>query len=367
MFGTSLYSPVQSAGTQWTLGIVDAVVALRVWAWPSRCGRGVRTHPALEPAVLQRAYYLDDIYDAVIGRPGQAFARFCATVIDNKVIDGAVNGVGRLARAVGGGLRRVQTGFVRQYALGIVLGAAVAAGLDDLEGGVMTHDTAFPFLTVLVLLPAGAALAAALVPASLGERGPRGRSYTVGMGGSLATLALAVTIAVRYQAGNGGYRLVSQHVWASSLGISWHLGVDGISVFLVLMAAILFPLAMAGKVPSRPRSFVAWMLLLEAGCLGSFVSLDLILFFLFFELTLVPVYFVIAGWGFSRRGPTRRSSSSYTRSWAPRSCWWGSWPWPSSTSARRAISPSTWSRSARPTWAWPPRCCCSWPSPPPSP
>jgi NADH-quinone oxidoreductase subunit M len=174
--------------------------------------------------------------------------------------------------------------------------------VDDLEGGVMTHDTAFPFLTVLVLLPAGAALAVALIPAALGPRTQRIAVYAVGLAGSLATLALAVTIAVRYHAGNGGYRLVSQHVWAPSLGISWHLGVDGISVFLVLMAALLFPLALvAGKAPRSPRAFVSWMLLLEAGCLGSFVSLDLILFFLFFELTLVPIYFVIAGWGFSRR------------------------------------------------------------------
>jgi len=166
----------------------------------------------------------------------------------------------------------------------------------------MTHDTAFPFLTVLVLLPAGAALAVALIPASIGARAQRAAVYAVGMAGALATLALAVTIALRYQAGNGGYRLVSQHVWASSLGISWHVGVDGISVFLILMAAVLFPLAMvAGKAPPRPRSFVAWMLLLEAGCLGSFVSLDLIMFFLFFELTLVPIYFVIAGGGFANR------------------------------------------------------------------
>jgi NADH-quinone oxidoreductase subunit M len=166
----------------------------------------------------------------------------------------------------------------------------------------MTHDTAFPFLTVLVLLPAGAAIAVALVPASVGVRVQRAAVYSLGLAGSLATLALAITVAVRYRAGDGGYRLVSQHVWASSLGISWHLGVDGISVFLVVMAALLFPLAMvAGKVARSPRAFVGWLLLLEAGCLGSFVSLDLILFFLFFELTLVPVYFVIAGWGFSRR------------------------------------------------------------------
>jgi NADH-quinone oxidoreductase subunit L len=125
VFGSAQYVPHQSAGKLWTLGIVDAVVAVvglgvAFSLWSRRAER-----PELEPAVLQRAYYLDDIYDAVIARPGQAFARFCATVIEVKVIDGAVNGVGRLTRAAGGSLRRVQTGYVRQYALGIVLGAVL--------------------------------------------------------------------------------------------------------------------------------------------------------------------------------------------------------------------------------------------------
>jgi NADH-quinone oxidoreductase subunit L len=125
VFGPALYQAHQSAGTQWVLGVVDAVVAvvgLGV-AFPLWSRRAER--PELEPVVLQRAYFLDDIYDAVIARPGQAFARFCATVIEVKVIDGAVNGVGRITRVAGGGLRRVQTGYVRQYALGIVLGAVV--------------------------------------------------------------------------------------------------------------------------------------------------------------------------------------------------------------------------------------------------
>jgi len=166
----------------------------------------------------------------------------------------------------------------------------------------MTHDSAFPFLTVLILLPAGGALAAAVVPSALSERAQRVAAQAIGIATMVAVLALAITITVRYHAGNGDYRLVSQHAWASSLGISWHLGIDGISVFLVLMAALLFPLALlGGPVRRAPRSFVAWLLLLEAGCLGSFVSLDLIMFFLFFELTLVPVYFIIAGWGFARR------------------------------------------------------------------
>jgi NADH-quinone oxidoreductase subunit M len=69
------------------------------------------------------------------------------------------------------------------------------------------------------------------------------------------------------------------------------------------MTAFFLPLTILGARAKRdPRSFVAWLLLLEAACLGSFVSLDLILFFVFFELTLVPSYFIIAGWGFARRG-----------------------------------------------------------------
>ena len=102
---------------------------------------------------------------------------------------------------------------------------------------------------------------------------------------------------------DGGYQLVSDHVWAKDLGIHWSLGIDGISLFLVVMTALLFPLALLGaRVKRDPRSFVAWVLLLEAACLGSFVSLDLVLFFLFFELTLVPAYFIISGWGYARRG-----------------------------------------------------------------
>jgi NADH-quinone oxidoreductase subunit L len=123
VFGTALYQAHQSGSTQWLLGVVDAVVAVvglgTAWMlWSRRTER-----PELEPVLLQKSYFIDDIYDTVIGRPSQAVARFSATVIDAKVIDGAVNGVGRLARGAGSGLRRIQTGFVRQYALGIVIGA----------------------------------------------------------------------------------------------------------------------------------------------------------------------------------------------------------------------------------------------------
>ncbi len=163
----------------------------------------------------------------------------------------------------------------------------------------MVHDS-FPYLTVLVLLPAiGAGVVAAV---------PRRASMpwlheAVGVAVSVATFGIAVAVAVAFQSGFAGFQLVSDHVWATQLGIRWSVGVDGISLFLVLLTALLFPLTMLGARARRdPRSFVAWLLLLEAACLGSFVSLDLVVFFLFFELTLVPTYFLIGGWGYARRG-----------------------------------------------------------------
>ena len=123
VFGGRLFDAHQSGATQWVLGAVDTVVAVIGLAVALPLWTRQPDRPQLEPAVLQRAYYLDDIYDTLISKPGQAFASFCATVVETKVIDGAVTGVARLARGAGGGLRRAQTGFVRQYALGIVVGA----------------------------------------------------------------------------------------------------------------------------------------------------------------------------------------------------------------------------------------------------
>jgi len=85
-------------------------------------------------------------------------------------------------------------------------------------------------------------------------------------------------------------------------GISWHLGVDGVSLFLVVLTGILFPLVILGVDPHHDhKRYLAWLLLLEAGVMGSFLSLDLFLFFIFFEIVLVPMYFLIGGWGYDKR------------------------------------------------------------------
>ena len=123
VFGGRLYDAHLSGASQWVLGVIDAVVAVIGVAVALPLWSRNAVHDRLEPEPLKRAWFLDDVYDALIGRPSQAVARFAATVVDLEVIDGAVNGVGRLARGAGAGLRRVQTGFVRQYALGIAVGA----------------------------------------------------------------------------------------------------------------------------------------------------------------------------------------------------------------------------------------------------
>ena len=85
-------------------------------------------------------------------------------------------------------------------------------------------------------------------------------------------------------------------------GIAWNLGVDGISLFLVVLTGLLFPLALLGADPHHDvKPYLAWILLLEAGLMGSFLSLDLFLFFIFFEIVLVPMYFLIGGWGYADR------------------------------------------------------------------
>jgi NADH-quinone oxidoreductase subunit M len=163
----------------------------------------------------------------------------------------------------------------------------------------MRHEV--PFLTLLILIPAIAAAVLGLL--GLDRRMHRELTYALALLASLATLGFAVAVLVVMKVSDGGFQLVSDHDYTgTALGVHWYLGVDGISVFLVLLTAVLFPLAIIlGRNRENARVYFAWMLLLEASVLGSFLSLDLIVFFFMFELTLVPSYFIIAGWGHQRR------------------------------------------------------------------
>ena len=119
-----------------------------------------------------------------------------------------------------------------------------------------------------------------------------------------AEFVLALLLLRGFQAGNALYQFEELYPWISSPPIHYHLGVDGISVFLVLLTTFLTPLAMLASWPSittRVREFFVMMLVLETGMIGVFVALDLFLFFVFWEVMLVPMYFLIGIWGHERR------------------------------------------------------------------
>ncbi len=119
---------------------------------------------------------------------------------------------------------------------------------------------------------------------------------------SVATGALTIYLLTAFDPSDAGYQFETNRSWVADFGISWHVGIDGISLFLVVLTGIMFPIALLGSTPSHdPKPYYAWLLMLEAGCLGVFVSLDLFLFFVMFEIVLVPMYFIIGGWGYSRR------------------------------------------------------------------
>ncbi len=155
----------------------------------------------------------------------------------------------------------------------------------------------FPILTALVLTPVLGALIVALI-------GPKRTDLAklFGLLASVATGAMSVWMAVTFDTHDAGFQFVTEQTWIDQWGVSWYLGVDGISMLLVLLTGVLFPIALVGIDPHHDeKPYMAWMLLLQAGVMGSFVALDLFVFFIFFEIVLVPMYFLIGGWGYENR------------------------------------------------------------------
>ena len=163
----------------------------------------------------------------------------------------------------------------------------------------------FPLLNALIFVPAVGALVVALLPRSRPDLArPLGTLFAA-IGGVLA-LALAwqfdTGTAAHAESVAEGFQFVSQQSWIPALGISWNVGVDGISLWLVVLTSVVVPIMLAGVDPHHdPKPYTAWMLLLQAGSVGAFVALDLFLFFVMFEVVLVPMYFLIAGWGYEGR------------------------------------------------------------------
>jgi NADH-quinone oxidoreductase subunit M len=153
-------------------------------------------------------------------------------------------------------------------------------------------------LTVLVFLPLAGAAAIALT-----RREAETTQRLLGLGVSTAVFLLSLLLVRGFEA-VPAMQFVEQRSWLPAYGISYHLGVDGLSLWLVILTTFLTPLCLLGSwssIDQRVREFGVFMLLLEAGMIGVFVSLDLFLFYVFWEAMLIPMYFLIGIWGHERR------------------------------------------------------------------
>ncbi len=177
-------------------------------------------------------------------------------------------------------------------------------------------------LTVLIFLPL-----LGVLPIYLWREDDRKRIGMTALGVSLLTVVIGIVVLVGYlgEASSnghyGGFCLETQAHWVGSpeeasaelgaLEISYHIGVDGISVWLVLLTALLSPIVIASSftaIRERSREYYALMLILQAGMTGAFCALDLLLFYVFFEFTLIPLYLIIGIWGGAER---RRAANKF--------------------------------------------------------
>jgi NADH-quinone oxidoreductase subunit M len=156
----------------------------------------------------------------------------------------------------------------------------------------------FPTLALMVLLPVLGALVVGFVPKRRSEL-----IYPLAVAVSIMPLAVVGYVLWQFQTAEPGFQFTQQVLWYQPLGISWNVGVDGISLLLLVLTAILFPVSIAASksIEKNQKMYMVAMLLLETGLLGVFVALDLILFFVFFEVTLVPMYLLIGIWGSGNR------------------------------------------------------------------
>jgi NADH-quinone oxidoreductase subunit M len=156
-------------------------------------------------------------------------------------------------------------------------------------------------LAWITLMPLAGAALTMLVP-----REEEAIHRGIGLGTTIVTFLASLFILVDFDAGKAGFQLEVNKVWVESLGIHFHLGVDGISLWLVLLTTFLMPVTMLapqaiGTRNIRVREFVIAMLALEAGMIGAFLALDMFVFYVFWELMLIPMYFIIGIWGGERR------------------------------------------------------------------
>ncbi|MDH4131635.1 MAG: NADH-quinone oxidoreductase subunit M, partial [Gemmatimonadota bacterium] len=158
--------------------------------------------------------------------------------------------------------------------------------------------TGAPLLSLLVLCPVAGLLAILLIPGT-----SKTAIRTAAALSGLAATVVTALIAFRFDSQAPGYQLVEQVPWIPSVGITYHMGVDGISLALLILTSIVFltGVLVMWELEERVKEFFAFMTLLVTGVFGVFVSLDLFFFLFYYEVAVLPMYLLIAVWGSTRK------------------------------------------------------------------
>jgi NADH-quinone oxidoreductase subunit M len=165
-----------------------------------------------------------------------------------------------------------------------------------------------PLLTLLTLFPLCGGAAALLAP------GQTKLPQRLAFAASLLALAEAALLWAAFDPGRVGWRFVERLAWVPSLGIDYYLGIDGLGLLMVLLTALLVPFAMLAswKIERAPKLYFASLLFLEAGLFGTFTALNFFHWFIYWELGLIPAFFLIKIWGGPRRTPAANQFLLYT-------------------------------------------------------
>jgi NADH-quinone oxidoreductase subunit M len=156
-----------------------------------------------------------------------------------------------------------------------------------------------PLLTFLVALPVAGLAVIALID---GRR--EALIHRVALAVSIAVFALTVIVWVRFDASSADFQFIERYAWIPAFGVEYFVGIDGISLFLVVLTGFLTPLALLSSwdsIHTRVKAFAMFVLALEAAMIGVFIALDLFLFYVFWDAMLIPMYFLIGIWGYDRR------------------------------------------------------------------
>ena len=153
-------------------------------------------------------------------------------------------------------------------------------------------------LSLILFIPAIAAVIMLFLPA-----GEKPLFRWLALGASLIPFILSLVVWFRFDANQPGFQFEEADVWYEAIGSSFHLGVDGLSLTMVLLTTLLTPLAILASfsIDDRVKAYMMLFLFLETGMLGVFMALDLLIFFVFWEVGLVPMYFLINQWGSANR------------------------------------------------------------------